>query len=166
MSEDDVITDERIEELGNGYDLDAGGYAFERLEDDSPLHRLGTVLAFDGDWDYFPCVVDGREMLALSVPVTFWRPCGYDTDWPETVPAPWDGEVYRKAMTGTLHVTERECIWCGAKGKVEVKEGGEFLECTRCEGIGYVMAEGGDFAVYGVVDASDLELLAAVGGAS
>lgn len=160
----DYISDERLEELGKGYGLDGGGYAFVRPDADSPLRDLGGVVVFDGDWGYFPGVVDGREMLELSVPFIAWRPWSYGTPWPETVPSPWDGEVYRKALTGTLFESDRECPMCEAEGMVLEEEDGKFLECTHCGGTGYVTAEGGDYAVYGLVDASDLEQLAAVGG--
>ena len=165
--EDWQFTDKRIEEIGQGYDLDGGGYEFTRPDKDSPLNKIGRVLVYDGDWDYFPGVVDGREMLALSCPLCVFNPFhwGDPTPWPRTMPAPWVGDVYVLKMEGTLRESEHECSWCEATGKCQLTEDETVLtECERCEGSGYMTAAGGDYAVYGIEDADDLEVLAAALG--
>ena len=158
---------QRIEELGWGYDLDGGGYAFEEPED-GPLAD-GETLTYDGDYDYFPCVTEG---LNSSVNVAFvaWRPYDYDEDfvWPNPIPGEWDdGSVYRVESTGWLNTTDRDCSWCEGTGEYipdREDEGTEHVkECPRCEGSGYVESAGGIFAVYVLGEPDELEQLAQVG---
>lgn len=161
------FTKQCIEELGYGYGLDGGGYCFE-VPEDGPLAD-GSTLTYDGDFDYFPEVMEGLNRRIDTVFVA-WRP--YDLTegyvWPNPIPSEWDdGSVYRVESTGWLNTTDRDCGWCEGTGEyvpAQEDEGTEHVEeCPRCEGSGYVESVGGIFAVYVLGDPDELEQLAQVG---
>lgn len=120
------FTEERIQELNQGYNLDCGGYSWENLEPDHPLFENNCVLWEEPDLDYFP--------FFNFVPADCWGCCavmffapreGFSSDiphWPTTFKT--QSGVWRRQATATTHETDRECHchgelvpWTGAAGE-------------------------------------------------
>ncbi len=172
-----TFTDEQIKQIGYGYDLDCGGYEFERVEgNDDVLHEDGDKLGEytgrygDGSFLRFAPFRFGEHANAL-----------FDAD----------GTVSVKIASGVLDTTEHECHchgklveWTGAAGEPTEPLGEVFLKCCkdngfvvptgpltfehtgdssdlpypncpRCEGYGHLESAGGSWALYEYQDAEE-----------
>lgn len=146
-----MYTRERIEELGRGYDLDGGGYAFEEPEEELRELLPSGALVYDGDWEYFPGFV---EDYGHSCPFFVFLPHCSSATFPSELPSEWRESRYYADRRGILYTTERDCSWCDGEGEET------FEECPRCEGTGLVESAGGLWCLYVLRDIPELELLA------
>ena len=154
------FTEARLHELGVGYGLDEGGYAFEN----APAAVFGPLVAIWGDPDpcYLGLGIPVRDWHERFCHVFVWSPQGYSAQFPTTY-TDGDGDVMNRQWTGTLFCSDRSCNChghmvegSGAAGEPD----GPFWEytgntmdaphpeCSRCEGTGHVVAEGGNWAIY------------------
>jgi hypothetical protein len=169
-----------INKLNFGYDLDCGGYSFEEAPEG--LRGLGCFVWDDPDPDSVPWVRDGVDYYAHSCPVYAFAPQDGHfraTEWPETyeegehVPVydeddnhiGFEREYVRKRIAdGSLQTTDRDCH-CHGKWVSDdddpQKQKWEFTgncmdkpfpQCDRCEGDGYVESQGGEWALYVLVE--------------
>lgn len=136
----------RLESLTLGYSLDGGGYSFEEPEV-SALKALGAVIWSDPDPDYIPWIIGegcrGSEYWALSSPVYVFAPnTGHfsRTVWPSEYQE--GDDIYTLVRQGVLTESDRECL-CRADSKSKPNP-----DCPDCDGDGYVISEGGEWALY------------------
>jgi len=162
--------DSLVKEWNLGYDLDGGGYSFERVRGtplgsaiELLLHEeglpLGTaqnivegLLMWDSpDLDY---IIGSDDLPRHQADLLLIAP-GYNHDnmsWPDKIPEP-DAEgnlgnlMFEKRAGGELYETDHQCSWCEGAGHVR-PEGAERSDCTRCDGDGYVNSPGGAWAIY------------------
>lgn len=135
--------DEWADSWTYGYDLDGGGYAFERTN----IPGLeGDVLMWDDpDPDYFPFGTDETEggFYRHSL-VTLYVDIGVAEQWPESFETGY-GTMVRLSV-GCVYDSEHECLCRGWNGEDDEPH----PDCERCEGEGYLDSPGGTFAWYGL----------------
>lgn len=142
------LTDQRLEELTIGYDLDAGGHRFERFDD---IPGLPGVVWPDPDPDYVPWISGHHDtartagLEELEEPLYVFVPSEVGVEFPELFLRPGNEEeepaFFRRVRFGRLAETDRECT-CR-------KEAGQgHPECRRCGGEGSVVSEAGSWALY------------------
>jgi hypothetical protein len=151
-----MYSPERLEQLNFGYDLDGGGYSFENT-----THKgLEGCVVLDSGLEY----VLGESNPAADRDCVFlaFRPCGVyaslSTEWPETLESDYEEEPFELLESGVLYETDHECNCHGIESD-ETHVGWEFTgnvsdkpwpKCNRCDGEGYVLSEGGEWALYGI----------------
>ena len=174
---DTVFTEKRLIELGYGYDLDCGGYAFENA------HSLPGVVADDSGElsDYFEHA--SYDLLLLNVGAYAFSE---DDDGLPRLYRTADGSRYRRVFRGQLRGSDRSCNCSGCisddhdampMSEDEIKQAlnsGASIDldrepsapikgwlfsgacdpdsayplCERCEGTGYVDSVGGSVGLY------------------
>ena len=142
-------TDKRINEVGYGYNLDCGGYAFERTEMPGLEHSLildsglNYVLPYAGD------SVREHDVWMVAFDVGEWQ----DGTLPEETTDP-DGDTLVCIARWHTFESEQEC---GCHGNPTEDGGFEFSgdpsdqpypECPRCHGDGFITSDGGQWAAY------------------
>ena len=125
----------RVEEIGNGYEADGGGYQFEQSETfpGSLIDESGEIL---GEYTE-SCVGD----------TIVFTPFEYDVTWcPIVLDLENEGMIYVLKESGKLRGSDRECRDCAY---IAGMENGETGPCSRagCED-GYLESVGGCYAVY------------------
>lgn len=117
-----MFTHDQLRQLSVGYDLDGGGYEFERAPDG--LDADDVVVWDDPDLDYLG-LQDVVRIGDFSCPVFAFAPGDLDYEFPESYEAEGLGTMVRVA-TGVLHHTTHECnchgklmAWTGAAGEPE-----------------------------------------------
>ena len=150
------FTKERLTELAVGYGLDGGGYEFENPTNPTLL-AIGCVIWESPDLDYF-CGFDAighgqaADLLAFAPRGIF----GNAAVFPLTLPGPWEDRTYHRIASGYLSENEHECN-CYGVHDLDEPLGWEFTgnvndkpypKCERCNGDGYVLSEGGSWAIY------------------
>lgn len=154
------MNDEAIKRANYGYDLDGGGYSFE----EAPPTLGGAVIVWtDPDLDYLGLsdVMPGRDFYGLSCPVFAFAPnSGHfrPYDFRRTYK---DGDdTYVRICHGDFTETDRECHCHGKWGPDGWEATGDTSddphpECERCEGDGYVVSPGGEWAIYALEEEDD-----------
>jgi len=154
--------DDVIRQLNNGYDLDGGGYTFENPPEG--LQGLGCFIWDDPDPDCVPWIRDGVDYWKYGLHVYAFAPQdGHfrETEWPASYV---EDEWTRKLIAhGSLATTDRECHCHGkwVQDDDPQKQKWEFTgnvkdspwpSCDRCDGDGYVVSQGGEWALYALSD--------------
>ena len=170
-----MLTEKRLTEIGYGYDLDCGGYAFENA------HNLSGVVSDDSGelGDYFDRSYD---LLLLDVGNHAYSE---DADGLPSLYRAADGSRYRRVFRGQLTGSDRECHCSGCLSdapdampmapaqlfdalinhgaQLDPNNDGQatgwlwsgvcdpdsaYPFCPRCEGTGYVDSPGGSVGLY------------------
>ena len=136
-------TQERIDEISAGYDLDDGGYAFEPIEIDG----RECLQWDDPDPDYVPWVRDceGEGSYGFATwdcPVYVFAPFVGTVSWPQVGWTDGDGDRFVLRGSGLLFDSDRECFCQHDTGRNRGS-------CGRpgCED-GFVESPGGAWALY------------------
>lgn len=157
------MSEDAIKQLNNGYDLDGGGYTFERPPEG--LQGLGCYVWDSPDVDCVPWVRDAVDYWKHSLHVYAFAPQdGHfpETKWPEKYT---EDEWTRKLVAhGRLTTTDRSChchgYWAQDPDDAH-KQAWNFTgntkddpwpNCDRCDGDGYVVSQGGEWALYTLAD--------------
>lgn len=166
--------DPLVKEWNLGYDLDGGGYSFERVlgtplgaavelllhEEGEPLEgarrTVENMLMWDSpDLDYIigsdvmPRGRHGRTQADLLLIDPMAR--AHPSHWPDKIPEP-DAEgnlgnlMFEKRDEGELYETDHQCLWCEGAGRIGGAITGNL--CARCDGDGHVNSPGGAWAIY------------------
>lgn len=142
------FTQERIDELSAGYDLDSGGYEFQPIKIDG----LSMLLQWDDpDPDYVPWIipVPWDDYYAWDCPVYVFAPEDCDTKWPNRGWTDVDGDDYVLRGSGILYSTDHEC-YCEPKHRKWDKNRHE-TSCGRPGCIaGMLESAGGSWALYSI----------------
>ncbi len=163
MSKLKYFTQERIDEISAGYDLDGGGYAFEEIR----LPGMAYMLQWeDPELSLLPWMNDcphpkgePNSFYQWSCPVYVFGPESSGEQWPEEGWRDSDGDAYILRGHGMLQGSDRTChcegkSWCSECSKLVdgtrcVDCGSPTAECQRCED-GYLDSPGGAWALYSI----------------
>lgn len=166
------FSDERLAELGYGYDLDGGGYAFENasgldgvVQDDSgtlagyfdsPDHDLALFSV--GGFDDLPAVYrteDSRYRRVFRGTLNGSdRPCGCSgclSDSPDAMPLD-RAEIASAIDAGAALDPDNDGPATGWVWSGDLDPDNAFPHCPRCDGDGYVDSEGGEVGLYRLAD--------------
>lgn len=156
------MTPERLTELGHGYNLDCGGYEFERATypEVDPSH---AIVSIDSGFDY----IDYCECVPWDAHVVLFSVGGGEL--PATL-TDGDGDTLVRSGQWTTYESDHDCH-CHGKPNDPTGAAGDtheweftgntmdppYPKCGRCDGDGYVVSEGGSWAAYNLVETEDEE---------
>lgn len=142
-----------------GYGLDGGGYEFEVFKG---FWGDSVVCWDDPDFDYFPfpeAMPRHIKRHLFGVVVLFHPTWGFGSEhkFPLLIIRK-NGEKLRRISCGWLNETDRDCHCHG-----EFDRSGQweftgnvtdtpYADCERCNGDGYVISPGGQWAIYAQVE--------------
>lgn len=144
-----MLTQKRLREISVSHDLDYGGYEYENAGDwQSILGENVAILDSDGAFEGVHGSLRDLGIDTVAPLVMAFEPSGIyanrDKQWPKSLPMPsWGGE-FKLIHSGILLESERECI-CE----------GEESECEKCQGDGFYVSEGGNYAFYAFEETVD-----------
>jgi len=150
-----VVPPERLSELSISHGLDLGGYEYEPVRNEwlIPLAEAGITYVVEIDADTFGGEVlgssreaFGQDVHSMELPVVLFTPSGVfagERPWPHSLPG-----YYVSVTSGQLNEFDTDCICVG-----EDIEG----TCNRCGGDQSIVHEGGDWALYKLVEPPDEE---------
>jgi len=154
-----MLTRKRIHELSIGYDLDCGGYEWERVPRNlqAALRRAGVrgpFLYLDAGLDYLPGDFKGDPTaphFQRHADFVLWQPgAERSAEWPK-----WLAGQHELLSSGLWFTTDHDCH-CRGEPDEEEPGGWKFTgtsgephpECDRCGGEGSIESLGGAWAVY------------------
>jgi len=140
-----MSTPTHLDRLGFGYDLDGGGYSFDRASYPETGDQ-GSIVSIDSGFDY----IDTCELIPWDAHVVLFNVGGGDL--PKTLTDP-DGDRLVRVVEWTTFETDRECDCYGHDEDGEWQYTGNYSDpprpdCHRCDGDGYVVSGGGSWAAY------------------